>query len=46
MNDLERVQRMVDLNWKPSSQYWHELYVKSQAEIEKLKLKIKEMDNT
>lgn len=34
MNDLEKVQRMADLNWKPASQYWHELYLKSQAEIE------------
>jgi hypothetical protein len=46
MTDLEKVQRMADLNWKPASQYWHELYIKSQAEVEKLKLKIKEMDNT
>ena len=46
MNDLERVQRMADLNWKPSSQYWHELYVKSQAEVTDLKLKIKELETT
>lgn len=44
MTDLEKVQRMRDHNWKPSSQYWHELYVKSQAEIEQLKLKIKELE--
>jgi len=41
MTDLEKVQRMADLNWKPASQYWHEQYVKSQAEVEKLKQKIK-----
>jgi hypothetical protein len=44
MNDLEKVQRMADLNWKPSSQYWHELYVKSQAEVEKVKQKIAELE--
>ena len=46
MTDLERVQRMADCNWKPASQYWHELYLKSQAEIEKRKQKIKELEIT
>ena len=44
MTDLERVQYMKDCNWKPASQYWHELYLKSQAEIEELKLKIQELE--
>lgn len=41
MTDLERVQFMRDCNWKPASQYWHELYLRSQARIEELEQKIK-----
>ena len=44
MTDLEKVQLMSDCSWKPASQYWHELYVKSQAELEKLKQKIAELE--
>ena len=44
MTDLERVRRMAELNWKPASQYWYELYTKSQAEIQQLKQKIKELE--
>jgi hypothetical protein len=46
MTDLEKVQRMAECNWKPASQYWHELYVKSQAEVADLKLKIKKLETT
>jgi len=42
--DLESVKHMQDCNWKPASQYWHELYVKSQVTIEELKLKIQELE--
>jgi hypothetical protein len=41
MTDLEKVRRMADLNWKPASQYWYEMYVKSQAKVEQLEQKIK-----
>lgn len=44
MGDLERVQHMKDCNWKPASQYWHELYLKSQQEIAELKRKIQELE--
>ena len=46
MDDLARIKLMAELNWKPASQYWHELYVKSQAEVADLKLKIKELETT
>jgi len=44
MTDLERVQLMQKLNWKPASQYWRELYLKSQEQIAELKRKIQELE--
>lgn len=41
MDDLERIKLMAELNWKPASQYWHELYVKSQAKVDELEQRIK-----
>lgn len=45
MTDLERVKLIQDYNWKPASQYWRELYLKSQEQIEELKRKIQELEN-
>ena len=44
MKDLARIQLMQDCNWKPASQYWYELYIKAQAEIQQLKLRIQELE--
>ena len=44
MTDLERVQRMRDYNWKPATQYWREMYERSQAKVEELKQRIQELE--
>lgn len=44
MTDKERVEHMADHNWKPANQYWREQYERSQAELEQLKQRIKELE--
>jgi hypothetical protein len=36
MTDLEKVKKMEELNWKPSSTYWSEKYLKEKARADSL----------